>query len=219
MRVDEGKRRVAGERDPLSRRPKRGGARGRRRPFEFAGQRKHAAAIDVRLDEVGDRLEPGLERMRFARLHEAEMALGQRDLVVARQRAEDRNPHRLDRVDDEPAMALAADAIDDDAGDAEPRVVSRAALDHRRRRLRLPGNVEDEQDRHAERRRDVGRGAGAPALRRNAVEEAHRGFAERELALAAASAASAESNLGGMAQESRLTPSRPDAAAWKAGSM
>ena len=77
----------------------------------------------MRLDEVGDRLEPGLERMRFARLHEAEMALGQRDLVVSGQRAENRNPHRLDRVDDEPAMALAADAIDDDAGDAEPRVV------------------------------------------------------------------------------------------------
>ena len=182
MRVDEGKRRVAGERDPLSRRPKRGGCARRRRPFEFAGQRKHAAAIDVRLDEVGDRLEPGLERMRFARLHEAEMALGQRDLVVSGQRAENRNPHRLDRVDNQPAMALAADAIDDDAGDAEPRVVRSAALDHRRRRLRLPRDVEDEQHRHAERRCDVGRGAAAPALRRNAVEEPHRGLAQRELA-------------------------------------
>ena len=36
---------------------------------------------------------------------------------------------------------------------------------------------------------------------------------------AAACAASAARSLGGMAQESRLTPSRPDAAAWKAGSM
>ena len=151
-------------------------------PFEFAGQRKHAAAIDVRLDEVRDRLEPGLERLRLAGLHEAEMALGQRDLVVSGQRAENRDPHRLDRVDDEPAMALAADAIDDDAGDAEPRVVRSAALDHRRRRLRLARDVEDEQDRHAERGGDVGRGAAAPALRRNAVEQPHRGFAERELA-------------------------------------
>ena len=195
------------------------GARGGEAPFEFAGQRKHAAAIDVRLDEVRDRLEPGLERMRFARLHEAEMALGQRDLVVSGQRAEDRDPHRLDRVDDQPAMALAADAIDDDAGDAEPRVVRSAALDHRRRRLRLPGDVEDEQDRHAERGGDVGRGAAAPALRRNAVEQPHRGFAKRKLAFGRRLSGERGENLGGMAQESRLTPSRPDAAAWKAGSM
>ena len=63
-------------------------------------------------------------------------------------------------------MALAADAIDDDARDLEPRVIARAALDDRRRRLRLARHVEDEQDRHAERRRDVGRGAAAPACRR-----------------------------------------------------
>ena len=49
---------------------------------EFAGQCEHAAAIDMRLDEIGDRLEPRLERLRFARLHEAEMALGQRDLSL-----------------------------------------------------------------------------------------------------------------------------------------
>ena len=153
-----------------------------RSEIKHAGQCKDAAAIDVRLDEVGDRLEPGVERMRFARLHEAEMALGQCDLGVARQRADDRNPHRLNRVDDEPAMALAADAIDDDASDAEPRVVRSAALDRRRRRLRLPGDVEDEQDRHAERGGDVGRGAAAPALGWDAVEESHRGFAERKLA-------------------------------------
>ena len=162
--------------------PKRGRRAGRRSPIEFAGQREDAVAIDMRLDEVGDRLEPGLERLRLARLHEAEMALGQRDLVVSGQRADDRDPHRLDRLDDEPAMALAADAIDDDAGDAEPRVIGRAALDDRRRRLRLPGDVEDEQDRKPKRRRDVGRGAAAPAFRRNAVEQPHRGFAEREVA-------------------------------------
>ena len=81
-------------------------------------------AIDMRLDEIGDRLEPRFERLRLARLHEAQMALGQRDLVVARQRAHDRNTHRLDRLDDEAAMTLAADAIDDDAGDFEPRVIS-----------------------------------------------------------------------------------------------
>ena len=91
--------------------------------IEFAGQCENAAAIDMRLDEIGDRLEARVERLRLARLHEAQMALGQRDRVVARQRAHDRNAHRLDRLDDKPAMALAADAIDDDAGDFEPLVI------------------------------------------------------------------------------------------------
>ena len=80
---------------------------------QLAGQREDAAAIDIRLDEVGDRLEPRLERLRFAGLHEAEMALRQRDFVVTRENAHDRDAQRLDRIDDEPAMALAADAIDD----------------------------------------------------------------------------------------------------------
>ena len=79
-------------------------------------------------------------------------------------------------------MALAADAIDHDAGDAEPLVVSRATLDDRRRRLRLPRHVEDQQDWHAERGGDIGRGAAAAALRRDAIEQPHRGFAQRELA-------------------------------------
>ena len=98
-------------------------ARGRSES-EFAGQCEDAVAIDMRLDKIGDRFEPRVERLRLARLHQAEMAFGQRDLVVSRQRADDRNPHGLDRLDDEPAMALAADAIDDDAGDAEPPVIS-----------------------------------------------------------------------------------------------
>ena len=68
-----------------------------RSEVELASECEDALAIDMRLDEIGDRLEPRLERLRLARLHEAQMALGQRDLVVARQRADDRNAHRLDR--------------------------------------------------------------------------------------------------------------------------
>ena len=137
----------------------------------------------MRLDEIRDRLEPRVERLRLACLHQAEMPLRQRNCVVARQRADDRNTDRLDRFDDEPAMALAADAIDDDARDLQPLVISRAALDDRRRRLRLTCDVDDQQDWHAERGSDVGRGAGAPGLGRDAVEQAHRGFAERKRAL------------------------------------
>ena len=123
--------------------------------------------------------------------------------------------------DDEPAMALAADAIDDDAGDAEPCVViCRAAPDDGRRRLRLPRDIEDEQHRHAQRGGDVGRGAAAAGLRRNAVEEAHRGFAQRELACSRRARGERGQKLGRHGPGlSRLTPSRPDAAAWKAGSI
>ena len=195
------------------------GARARRSKIESAGQCENTAAIDMRLDEIGDRLEARFERLRLARLHQAQMALGQRDCLVARQRAHDRNAHRLDRLNDEPAMALAADAIDDDAGDLQPLVIGRAALDDRRRRLRLAGNVDDQQDRHAERSRDIGRGAGAPGLAgtpsNSPIEASHSASA----LCPAACAASAARRLGAMAQESRLTPSRPDAAAWKAGSI
>ena len=68
-----------------------------------------SVAIDMRLDKIGHCFEPRVERLRLARLHQAEMAFRQRDLVVSRQCAYNRNPHGLDRLEDEPAMALAAD--------------------------------------------------------------------------------------------------------------
>ena len=66
-------------------------------------------------------------------VHEAKMALRQRNALVARQSPHDGDAHCLDRLDDKAAMALAADAIDDDAHDSQPFVISRAALDDRRR--------------------------------------------------------------------------------------
>ncbi len=182
MRVDEGERRVARERNPLPRRlegRRAGRGRGKR---EGARERQDAGAVGVRLDEVGDGLKPRLESVRLARLNEAEMALGQRDFFVARQRADHGDAERLDGLRDQSAVALAADAVDHDARDREARVVGRAALDDGRRRLRLPAHVENQQNRHAEGSGDVRRGAAAPALRWDAVEEPHRGFAERERA-------------------------------------
>ena len=80
-------------------------------------------------------------------------------------------------------MALAADTIDDHARHLEPRVIGCAAFDDRGRGLRLAADVDDQQDRQAERRRHIRRGPGAPGLAGNAVEEAHRGFAQSERAL------------------------------------
>ena len=147
---------------------------------EISSQRENAAAIDMGLDEIGDRLEPRFERLGLPRLHETQMALGQGDALVARQHANDGHANSFDRLDDEPTMAVAGDAIDDDARNFQPIVISCAALDDRRRRLRLTRHIDDQQDRHAERRRDVSRGAGAPGCRGNAVEQPHRGFAQSE---------------------------------------
>ena len=68
-------------------------------------------------DEVGDRVEARVERVRLARLHQAQMALRQRQAVAARQRADDRDAERLDRLGREAAMPLAADPVEDDARD------------------------------------------------------------------------------------------------------
>src|SRR6185312_17261583 len=103
MRIDERERGVAGERDPLSGRAERGAGWRRRGKAEFARQRVNARAIDMGLDEIGDFPEPGLQPLRLAGLHEAEMALVQRKLIVARQRADDGSADALDRLRDQPA--------------------------------------------------------------------------------------------------------------------
>ena len=195
------------------------GAAAARNAIEFARQCENAVAIDMHLDEIGDRLEARVERLRLARLNEAQMALGQRDRVVARQRAQDWSADRLDGLRDQPAVALAADAIDNDAGHFEPLVISPAALDHRSRRLRLAANVDDEQDRHGERRRHIGRGAGAPACRRHAVEQSHRRFAQSKRASSRRLGGKRRQKLGRHGPGIEVDTSRPDAAAWKAGSI
>ena len=134
-----------------------------RREAHRARERADPRHIDMRLDEVGDGLEPRFERIGLARLHEPQVALGQGDGVAARQRADDRDAQRLNGVGRKAAVALAADPVQDHAGQAQPVVVSRAALDDRRGRLRLAGDVERQEHRKAEDGGDVGRGAARPA--------------------------------------------------------
>ena len=112
MGVDEREGRVAGERDALTR-----GLQGDRSPLpraktKLARQRKDPIAINMRFDRVGNRLEPRLQLLRLARLNQAQMALRQRNSFASRQCPDDRNPNRLDCPRREPAMALAADAIE-----------------------------------------------------------------------------------------------------------
>src|SRR5208283_1208346 len=63
----------------------------------------------------------------------------------------------------------------------DARVEAGAALNNGSRRLRLPADVEHEQNRPAECRRDIGGRAGAARLSRHAVEKPHQAFAEDQL--------------------------------------
>ncbi len=74
------------------------------------------------------------------------------------------------------SVPLAAQPVQHHAGDPYGRIVGRKPLGHRRRRLRLAGHVEHQQHRQAVEPREIGGRAGAPGLRRDAVEQAHGAF-------------------------------------------
>ena len=68
---------------------------------------------------------------------------------------------------DHRAMPFAADAVENDAGDAHGRIVRGKAAHQRCRRLRLSRDVDHQHDRQAEMRGKIGGGA-APAARARA---------------------------------------------------
>ena len=55
----------------------------------------------------------------LARLDQAEVPLGQNDMVLARQRAEDVHAQLRDRIGHQGAMTVAAHAVEHDARDAD----------------------------------------------------------------------------------------------------
>ena len=163
VRIDEGEGRVGGERDALAGRRQGGG---NARPMALANGRRagdHRVEIEMALGHVGEAIETRGEICMLAGLHQAEMALGQCQRLVARQRADDRHAQRGDGVGDQRAVAFAADTVEHDTGDAHGRVVGGKAAHHRCRRLRLaakrraPGAPAD-----AKARREVGGRAAAP---------------------------------------------------------
>ena len=100
----------------------------------------------------------------LASLDEAEVTLRQRQRHLARQRAEDGNIERGDSVGDERAVPFAADAVEDHARDVHRRIVRGKASHQGCGRLRLPRDIEHEQDRQAEMRSEVGRRAALARL-------------------------------------------------------
>lgn len=90
-------------------------------------------------------------------------------------------------------MTRASHSVQDHPGDFYARVKTGAAMDNGRRGLRLSAGVEQEQDRPAERRRDIGGRTGPARLSRYAVEKPHDAFAEDKAAtLASGDGQSAE---------------------------
>ena len=115
-------------------------------------------------------------------------------------------------------MALAAEAIDDDAGDFEPRVISYAALDDRRRRPHqgLTGDVDDQLGTGMPSAAATSANAPvrpvSPGMPSKRPIEASHTKRKRAVSLHRLPGKRGQ-KLVAMAQESRLTPSLPGAAA------
>ena len=154
---------VARDRDALARRRQGHCDRCRRfrRPqrAEGNGRRRH---------KVRRVLQPLVERGMLARRHQPQMARGQRHRRLARQCGQDR--HRARPLSQQRLVAVARDAVQDGARNADVAAVAREPFQQRGDRLALPRAIHRQHDRPAGERCEVGGGAAA-ALR--PVEEAH----------------------------------------------
>ncbi len=101
-------------------------------------------------DEIRHLLQARIQVVRFSRLHQAEVPLGQGDAWGTWQRPDDRDTQCLDRLGCQPGMPRAAKPVEHDTGDGQARIVGCKALDDRRRGLRLAADVQHQQHRPAE---------------------------------------------------------------------
>ena len=147
------------------------------------GELLHRIDIELVLGHVGEMFEPHGEVRVLGGLHEAEMALGQRERSIARDGAENWNVEAGDRVRHEPHMPLAADAVQHHPADPHVTLVGREAAHDSRRRLRLPGDIDDQQHRQAEPRGEIGRRPGPERRGGDAVEQAHGAFDDEEVGM------------------------------------
>ena len=134
--------------------------------------------------QVGEAIETRGKICVLAGLHQAEMALGQCQGLVARQRADHRHVQRGDGVGHQHPVPFAADTVEHDTGDADRGVVTRKAAHHRCRRLCLRGDVEHQEHRQTKARGEVGGRARAAGQSRHAVEQPHDAFDHQDLGVA-----------------------------------
>ena len=116
----------------------------------------------------------------LAGLHQAQMARGQLDARIVRDRAEYGNAERLDRLAQNCRMFRAAHPVEDDAGHVAALPVVGEALDQRRRRLRLRLGVDYQHHGQVERLRQV---SGRADARPGAIEQAHHTLDHDQLGL------------------------------------
>ena len=101
------------------------------------------------LGELGEAVQAKLEVVVLERLHQAEVTLGEMDRLVAGNGADHGNVEGANGALDRGAMAVAADAVEDDAGDADARIEAGKAEHRRGGGLGLARDVEHEKDRQA----------------------------------------------------------------------
>ena len=142
-------------------------------------------------------------------LNEAEMALGQRDSRVAGQGAQHGQPDRLDRRRRQPSVPFAADLVQDHPRDLDARIEQRASLGDGGCRLRLPRDVDHQDDRQPQEGGEVGRGASAAAGPGAPSNRPIEPSAIRMSASAAVAAARPAIRASSIAQVSRFTLGRP----------
>ena len=179
MRIDEGEGRVGRERDALARRRQSGD-----RPLadsERGGEALNAGEVAMALGELGEAMQAKLEVVVLERLHQAEVALGEMDCLVARDGADHRNVERADGALDRGAVAVAADTIQNDAGDADARIEAGKAEHRCGGGLGLAGDVEHEKDRQAKVDGKLRGCALADRAGAGAVEQAHRRLDDQEI--------------------------------------
>ena len=118
MRIDKGKRRVRRQRDALAWGRQRANST-RRGRCDGSSTGDDGFEIEVSFGHVREAIEPRSQVTMLARLDQAEVPLGQNDMVLARQRAEDANAQLGDRIGHQGAMTVAAHAVEHDARDAD----------------------------------------------------------------------------------------------------
>jgi len=145
------------------------------------------------------------------------MAFWQTDFFIARQGPQNRDSECLDGSADKASVTRACDPVQDHPGDFYARVEAGAALNNGSRRLRLPADVEHEQNRPAECRCDIGGRAGAARLSGTPSKSPIKPSQRISSQASPAATPSSPSCAGVIAQLSRLKLCLPVAAAWKAG--
>lgn len=170
-RVEEGEGGVTGDADAHALEPGLQGF-GCRRGEGHGGRQRHFGAGG---QGVGGGVQAGVQVGQLLGLHQPQVAAGQLHLGAARQGAVPADPVRQ-AVADQVAVALAADAVAEDAGERQVRLVGGQAHGQGAEGLGHGGAVDHPQHRHAEVPRQVGGG-------RRAVEQPHDALDEDQVRL------------------------------------